>query len=185
MAEIQHFIKRKRKKRKKRKEKQKYIIKRSYTENWNHVRLLCCLSDKDILFAWWLWWWWWLEILGRDEVELFEWCLLIIIKAVVAEEGGVLLPFGWIWLLEDVVGLFKEEEAPTPTELFDVVRCFEEAVKSAWDWDRPNGILFDLNFDTIVEDDGTEGVFNVWRIWLESFKSDSYVALFERLGVLN
>ncbi len=154
-----------------RKKKQKYIIKGFYTSKSNHVWLLCCLSDKDILFAWWLW----LEIVGRDEVELFEWFLLIIIKAVVAEEGGVLLTVGVIWSLDDVVGVDEEGEAPTPSELFDIIRCWvglEEESRSAWDWERPNPTLLDRNFDNIVDDGGTDGVFVVWRIWLESVKSD-------------
>ncbi len=157
-----------------RKKKQKYIIRRFYTKRSNHVWLLCCLSDKDILFAWW-WWWWWLETVGRDEDGLFEWCLLIIIKAVVAEEGGVLLVVGIIWSLEDVVEVDWEWEAPTPNELFDIVRCcvcLEETSRSAWDWERPNWTLFGRNFDNIDDDGGTDGVFDVWWIWLESVKSD-------------
>jgi len=106
---------------------------------------------------------------------LFEWCLLIIIKAVVAEEGGVLLLVGVIWSLEDVIGVDEEGEAPTPSELFDIIRCWvglEEESRSACDWERPNPMVLDRNFDNIVDDGGTDGVFDVWRIWLESVKSD-------------
>jgi hypothetical protein len=53
---------------------------------------------------------------------LFEWCLLIIIKAVVAEEGGLLLIVGVRLSLEDA-GVDEEGEPSTPSELFDVVRC--------------------------------------------------------------
>lgn len=133
--------------------------------------LLYRLSDKESLFARW----WWLVILGRDEHELFEWCLLIIIKAVVAEEGGVLLLFAGIWLLEDDVGVDGEGKAPAARELFDIVRCcdnLEDESRSAWDWERPNWTLFDRNADMTFDDGGTDGVLDVWRIWLESVKSD-------------
>ncbi len=59
MTKIQYFIGKKTK---------IYIIKRACTKRSNHVWLLYCLSDKDILFAWWRWW---LETVGREEDELF------------------------------------------------------------------------------------------------------------------
>lgn len=146
------------------------MIKRSYTRKWTYDWSLYRLSDKDILLVWW-----WLEILGRDDdEELFEWCLLIIIKAVVAEEGGVLITAGVMWSLDDVVA-GVEGEAPTTSELFEAVRCcvcLEEVSRSTWDWERPNWTLLGRNFDNIVEDGGTDGVFKFWRLWLESVKSD-------------
>ncbi len=141
-----------------------------YTRKWTYDWSLYRLSDKDILFLWW--WWWWLEIVGRDDDdELFEWCLLIIIKAVVPEEGGVLTTVGIMWSLE-AVAVGVDGGAPTVSELFEAVRCcvcLEEATRSAWDWERPNWTLLGRNFDNIVDDGGTDGIFNVWR---ESVKSD-------------
>ena len=93
------------------------------------------------------------------------------------EEGGVLLRVGVIRPLEGGVGVDGEGKAPTTSELLDIVRlCVNlgDDSKSAWDWERPNWILLVRNFDNVVDDGGTDGVFDVWRIWLESFKFDVY-----------
>ncbi len=102
---------------------------------------------------------------------------MIIVKAVVAEEGGVLLTPSAKWSLEGVAEVDGEDKTLVPSELFDVVRCcdnLEEYGRSAWDWERPNWTLFGRNFDKIVDDEGTDGAFDVWRIWLESVKSNVY-----------
>lgn len=127
-----------------------------------------------------------------------ELCLLSIIRAALAEDGGVLQMDSRTWSVEGVAGVDGEGEEWSPRELFDVARCcanLEEATRSAWDCERLNWTWLGRNFVVIVEDGGTEGVLGTGRTWFASgisfvriwlfdgLTSDSWVALFERLDV--
>ncbi len=121
---------------------------------------------------------WWLAIGGRHGDGVFEYCLLIIIKAVVVAEIGVL------WSLGDGIKIDGEGELLISNKPLNELRwsCdwrdvehFDERWRSAWDWERPRRTLADRNFVTIVEEDKLVVQLNVWRIWLELVKFDIYI----------
>lgn len=126
-----------------------------------------------------------LEMVGRDEEEeFFGWCLLRMNKAVVAEEGGLLLPLvDLCWSFEGVDGV----DGDRLMALFDIVRCWEifdgDDNKSAWECERPIWRWLDRNLANKIDEDGTDGALTVWRVKLVSLLSDSFEGLFRRLGV--
>ncbi len=127
--------------------------------------------------------WWWLVIGGTRGNGLFEYCLLIIIKAVVVAETGVLETVGVLWPLEDGIKMHGEGELPLSIKAFKEVRwcCdwrvdenFDGRWRSAWDWERPRRTLPGRIFVTIVGLVETDGEMNDWRIWLELVISDAW-----------
>lgn len=111
-----------------------------------------------------------MEIVGRDEEEeFFDWCLLIIKRAAVEDEGGVLFWFDRFWLFRGVVGVDGE-----------VVRCWDtfddDVNRSTWEWERENWTWVERNLDNKIDDEGTDGL-------VESVSSDSFEGLLGRFGV--
>ncbi len=117
--------------------------------------------------------WRWLVIGGTHGNGLFEYCLLIIIKAVVVAEIGA------VWPLEDGIKMDGEGELPLSIKPFkEVCWCcdwrVDEGWRSAWDWERPRRTLPGRIFVTIVELEETDGEMNDWRLWLELLNSDAW-----------